>query len=162
EQALEWIRNNNAFGPDHQLVKDVKAYLDSFPDEAHGFQLELGANLVKSGKPALLVGWRRGFWVFELTAEQSAKVGTAALTRTMRKLLRDGGEVPRAFATPPPVFDAGSSLPLDRPLTGRLPFRNLGRESSGYPSVRLTHWPGTAVSISYSHYLSKFVGKEDK
>src|SRR5262249_58398839 len=83
EQALGWIRNNNAFGPNHKLVKDVKAYLESFPDEAHGFQLELGANLVKSGKPALLVGWRRGFWVFELTAEQSAKVGKAAPTRTM-------------------------------------------------------------------------------
>jgi uncharacterized protein (TIGR03066 family) len=162
EQALEWIRNNNAFGPDHQLVKDVKAFLDSFPDAAHGFQLQLAADLVKSGKPTLLAGWRRGFWVFELSAEQSAKVEKGALQRTMMKPLPDMGEVPPDFAISPPVFDAGSSLPADRPLTGRLPFRNLGRESLGYPSVRLTHWPGTAVSISYSHYLSKFVGKEDK
>src|SRR5262249_5599106 len=119
------------------------------------------ANLVKSGKPALLVGWRRGFWVFELTAEQSAKVEKDALKRTMMKPLPDMGEVPPDFAVSPPVFDAGSSLLMDKPLTGRLPFRNLGRESLGYPSVRLTHWPGTAVSISYSHYLSKFVGKDD-
>jgi uncharacterized protein (TIGR03066 family) len=162
EQALDWVRNNNAFGPDHRIVKDVKAYLDSFPDDAHGFQLQLGAALVKSGKAALLVGWRRGFWVFELSAEQSAKVDRGALQRTMMNPLPDMGEVPPDFAISPPVFDAGSSLPMDRPLTGRLPFRNLGRESLGYPSVRLTHWPGTAVSISYSHYLSQFVGKDDK
>jgi uncharacterized protein (TIGR03066 family) len=162
EQALEWIRNNNAFGPEHQLVKDVKAYLDSFPDDAHGFQLQLGAGLAKSGKATLLVGWRRGFWVFDLSAEQGAKMQRAALQRTMMKPLPDMGEVPPDFAISPPVFDAGSSLPMDRPITGRLPFRNLGRESEGYPSVRLTHWPSTAVSISYSHYLSKFVGKEDR
>ena len=162
EQALEWIRNNNAFGPDHQIVKDVKAYLDSFPDDAHGFQLELGADLVKSGKAALLVGWRRGFWVFELSAEQSAKVDKKRLQRTMMNPLPDMGEAPPDFAISPPVFDADSSLPMDKPLTGRLPFRNLGRDSDGYPSIRLTHWPGAAVSISYSHYLSNVVGKEDK
>jgi uncharacterized protein (TIGR03066 family) len=162
EKALEWIRTNNAFGPDHQLVKDVKANLDSFPDADHGFQFQLGANLVKSGKPTLLVGWRRGFWVFELSAEQSAKVEKSALHWTMMKPLPDMGELPPDFGIAPPVFDAGPSLPLDKPITGRLPFRNLGRESHGYPSIRLTHWPGTAASISYSHYLSKFVGKDDK
>jgi hypothetical protein len=73
ERALEWVRDNNAFGPEHKLVKDVKAHLESLQG-GHGFKFEMGAGLVKSGKPAVLLGWRRGFWVFELSAKEVTKV----------------------------------------------------------------------------------------
>jgi serine/threonine protein kinase len=162
EQALAWVREHNDFGPNHQLVKDVQAFLGSLPGPEHGFKLVLGPDLVKSGKATILLGWRHRFWAFELTAAQSAKLNKNLLTRTTLNPSKDAGEVRPDFALSAPVFDAGPTLPADRAITGRLPFRNLGREALGYPSIRLTHWTDVAATTSYSHYLSKFVGKDDK
>jgi hypothetical protein len=161
-QAVEWVRAKNAFGPDHRIVKDVKAFVDSLPNAAHGFKLKMSGDLVKTGRGVILLGWRRHFWAFELSPEATAKLEKSALQTTVMKPLADLGEVRPDFAIAPPVFDAGSSLPLDQAITGKLPFKNLDRESRGYPSIRLTTWTGTTVTIQYSHYLSKFVGKKDK
>jgi hypothetical protein len=161
-QAVDWTRENNAFGANHKLVKDVQAFVDSLPSAAHGFQLELSGNLVKSGKTTILAGWRRGFWTFELSAEETAKRETSAMKKTTIKPLPDMGEVRPDFALSPPVFEARAGVPADKHITGRLPFKNLDRESLGYPSIRLTACAGSNVTICYSHYLSKFVGKDDK
>src|SRR5262249_34555941 len=68
EQAIAWVREHNALGPDHQIVKDTQ---NKLAQEAHHFLVTLGANLVKSGKATWLLGWRGRFYVFELTPEQS-------------------------------------------------------------------------------------------
>jgi hypothetical protein len=158
EQAIDWVKAKNAFGPTHDLVKDGKAHLDGLTAERPDFLFELGANLTKSGKETWLLGWRNRFWVFELSAAQSAghdkdRMRKYALDRTFDNFVR------RDFEIRPPAFPG--PLPADRDIVGKLPFKNLGRVSTGYTTVRLAYWRGKDRYVSYSHRPSRFVGKEE-
>ena len=158
EQALDWVKANNAFGPTHELVKDVKTLLDGLTAERPDFAFEFGADLTKSMKETWLVGWRDRFWAFELTAAQSAgrekgRLLSIALERTNDNFMR------RDFEIQPPKFAGG--LPADRDVVGKLPTKNLGRTSTGFPSVRLVSWRGKERQISFSHRPSSVVGKEE-
>jgi predicted Zn finger-like uncharacterized protein len=161
-QALEWVRTKNAFGPEHKLVADTKADLDSMRDDSPGFFFELGPDLVKSKKPTWLLGWQGEFHVFELRPDQGAKIAKNNMRRTTLNPLNDLGMVKKDFTIEKPIFDGGTRLTLDKEVTGKLPFRNLGRTSEDYLSVRMVYWEGNERVIQYWHYLSKFVTKDDK
>ena len=47
-------------------------------------------------------------------------------------------------------------MPADKEIVGKLPFKNLGRETNGYPSIRLIYWQDGERHTAYSHYKSKF------
>lgn len=163
-QGIEWVRENNAFGPDHKLVKDVEEFLTKqVKDGLHFYQITLGAELAKSGKATILVGYRRKIWTFELTEEQAVKFDKGGMLRTMVKPQPDAGPVGVEFEISNPVFDGGTTIRSDAEITGKLPFRlTKPRDSTGYISIRLTYWIGNTKAVSYSHYKSKFVGKDDK
>lgn len=164
EQAVEWMRLNRDPGIDAKIVDNVKKFVDTLPEGKPDFMLEIGSELTKSGKATWLLGWRGGFWAVELTAAQSAsaKIDRNTMTKTSLNPPDDGGVVKPDFEISKPVFDGGTSLPVDKEITGKLPFKNLDRESLGYPSIRLTFWQNGATHTMYSHYLSKFVRKDDK
>ncbi len=160
EQALEWIRTNQATG--YNLVESARKHLDALPIGKPDFQFELGSELLKSGKATWLLGWRGRFWAVELSAAHSRVIDRNAITKTALNPLEDLGEVRTDFEIAKPEFDGDTTLPADKEVTGRLPFKNLGRESKGYPSIRLTYWDEKDRHVQYSHYLSKSVAKEDK
>jgi hypothetical protein len=69
DQTLEWVRQNNRWKPDAEIVQNIAKTANRSLAESDGFQVLLGPKLVRSGRPTLLTAHTGGWSVFELPAE---------------------------------------------------------------------------------------------
>jgi hypothetical protein len=71
DRLVDWVRVNNRWGPDANIVMGTTAQVDEALPKSNGFTVGLGSGLVRSGKPTLVAARTGGFFVFELTPEQA-------------------------------------------------------------------------------------------
>jgi len=119
DQAINWLRENNRWGPAAPIVADTARDLDANLDRMGGFQLHFGSFLLRSNRAAVLAGHPGGFFVFEPTDEQ---VRALRFRESHRIFIRyHKGTEPRRRATPRARL---SGLRIDdrfsagRPITG--------------------------------------------
>src|SRR5205823_3198159 len=72
DRLVGWVRENNRWRPDAEVVADTVRLAEANFPKADGFTLRLGGGLLKSGRPTLLTAQAGGFFVFELTPDQAA------------------------------------------------------------------------------------------
>jgi hypothetical protein len=146
DSTVAWVKKNNAFGPDHKLVKDVTAKFASDVKENWGFSLALGRKLTKSRKPTLMGGWNGSVFVFECDAEQPAALRIPDDAMAFRGIAQ--GVVQRdkqpVTLSDLKVNNAGA-LGLDEKITGSVAYKKTGEAKGTVLLLRLTYLAGDAV-----------------
>jgi hypothetical protein len=144
DRAVDWLRANNRWRPEHPLVTDTAARIDQDLDAAEAFQVLLGAGLLKSGKATLLEGRAGALDVFELGPDlardlpvgpQGCRVENYSTGDDLRRA------APRVLLSGA-VLDGASRFFPERPVAGSVVYRVLSRWQ-GNCALRLTHYFGT-------------------
>jgi hypothetical protein len=159
--TMDWVRTNNAFGPDHKIVANTIKKLESVGIN-QGFIYRLGSGLVKSGKQTLLCVWGDELFVFELTAEQSDRYPLEPAASTFTVVSADDlGRIPPEVRLSAPRIDNADRLDRAKKITGTVAFRRLGRGAGGgASSLRLVFYEGGTRAHMYSHSLGADAAKD--
>lgn len=152
DAAVEWIRKNNAFGPETQLVQDAARKLAAFDAKGINFSLIYGGGLLKSGRVTEVMGHDGQCFIIAYTAEQSRQIdqnprGMTAIPS--RKAL------PRAPGTPVrigvPLLGGRPPWNASRRVNIAIPFRDIVGEARPEFSIRMTYRIGDATTSVISH-----------
>lgn len=148
-QAVDWVRANNGFGPDDQVVKVVRDHLSKLKP-GDGFVLALGAGLVKSKKATWVAGYGGKTFVFELSPEQArqAKIDESAVS--VLPVAQGSFPAGNAFALSDPKIDNADRLDAGKGVTGSVAYRLAGKEE-GHASVRVVFLVGNLRVTTYTH-----------
>jgi hypothetical protein len=141
EQAVEWVRANNSFGPDSQVVPTLAKDLQDRIGPNQGYILILGSGAVKSKKATALAGWNGALFVFELTDAQVRALNLPDLGRITQNIpaAPDAGRGDAvATLTAVRITDA-AALDSARKLTGTLSYKPTGKVT-GFVWVRVRLW----------------------
>jgi hypothetical protein len=144
DRAVEWVRANNRWQPNHPSVAYAASHIDRDLTAAEAFQVALGPGLVKSGKLTLLVGRAGNLDVFALgpefardcsIGEQGCQVRNYSAGDDLRRA------TPRVLLSDAAIRGADSLFP-ERPVSGSVTYRILDRWPGPY-GLRLTYYFGT-------------------
>jgi serine/threonine protein kinase len=142
DRAADWLRANNHWGPDHEIVGSLTQRLDRDPDGLDGFQIGLGSGLVKSGRPTLLAGRAGDLYVFELTPAQAR----GPMLKPMASWVLNHSKSDEARRAIPRItlsnatLDGADALSAAQPWTGAVAYRIRERWAGSY-GLRLTFYP---------------------
>jgi hypothetical protein len=153
--GVEWVRGNNAFGPNHEIVDDTAKKLDDQVEAGQGFVATFGATLVKSRKPTMLVGWNGDVFPLELTAEQGkqAKVQDAEMAVQAVPAGDDLGPTEAVGRLSALKIDHADALDGAAKMTGRVQFHRLRPDDANeYYSLRLMILGPKTRSTVYQHF----------
>lgn len=78
-KAVDWIKKNNKFGPDHGIVNDMSTHIDEQTQEGFNINLYFGKNLLKSGKFHSVHLWSGQFFQFDVTERQASTMDLGPL-----------------------------------------------------------------------------------
>jgi hypothetical protein len=140
-QAVDWLRANNARPDNESLVNYVASHIDRDLNEVEAFQLQFGAALLKSKKATLVMGRAGVLHIVELDPVQARDfpIGTVRVkNHSMRDEQRRA--VPRVVLSEV-VLDGADHLFPEKPLTGKVAYRNTARSTEKF-SLRLTFYFG--------------------
>ena len=145
ELGAAWVRDNNAFGPDHKIVADAARQFKEQVKPGEGFLPMLGPKVLKSQKATVLVGWGGAATPLELTPDQARQMSIAdagMVVQTLPASDDDGGEDPLAELSDL-RFDRDDS-PVGRQfLSGWASFVRL-RSDTVFASMRRRRFPAPA------------------
>src|SRR5262249_23631716 len=119
DQAVAWLRDNNAFNAKSTFVAERTGQIDSYLATGDGFVMELGPNLVKSRRPTYLAVHRGQFLALDLAGEQARAYTKPGNSSTMVEI---SGTDPRIV--PPPVrlselrIENAAALPATSSFSG--------------------------------------------
>jgi hypothetical protein len=142
EQALAWLRENNTWGASGSIVQHAAQEIDSNFDRLESFQLLVGAQLLRSSKPALLAGHPSGFFVFPLTEAQAKALQFGPTTlrwRGCRKAIDARRPAPRVHLSSL-RFDHANQQPSAARLTGKVHYEVGETPVTGPYAVRITFY----------------------
>jgi hypothetical protein len=152
DQAIAWLRRNNRWGPDADIVSQTATPLDGWLSRGDGLQVNLGGKLLKSGRPMILAARAEDVFRFEVLTPLGLPLRWNPMARGLRAY--SGGEEARRRA--PRVvlsslrFDS-LVLPRGDPVSGRVEYRRTGPPGET-PHLRLVYYPGQ-VRTTAMHYL---------
>jgi len=156
DKVLKWVRENDAVGPDTDLVHYIEKYLSEHPIISRSkLLLYFGPLLLKSGMPQVLLIWGDQDLVLELSASQAKEMKLGTRTLTVRNAsdfsaserTNRGRRMPPLFYISQVKLSGGNKLEVGQPLTGTLRYD-------------LKHaLPSNNVVIKLSYILSR--GKEN-
>ncbi len=142
--AVNWVRDNNAFGPNAGMVNTVEKQLDQAVGfDKVGFVARYGSREMKSGKPTLLVGWNGDVFPLELTPEQGKQLGIQDNELGMAGISAgngsDLGPGPQLGELSGLKIDGADGLDSDAPVKGTVGFHRLRPDAADeYYALRLT------------------------
>ena len=157
QKAIGWLKQNNKFGPDHGIVKDMTSVMDDATKDGFNVNLSFGKNLMKSGKFQSISLWSGQFISFSLTDQQAAKIDlkeSSVDTNTAKR--QDKRAAKPIFALSELKFNelnqgtiAGSTK-----LTGTLKCQLLGKLEPG-KTYALRQGYRTKVNVLRFHYYEE-------
>ncbi len=151
QKAVAWIKENNKFGVDAQIVTDMTEAIDKALSAGENFAITFGEHLLSGGTPVQIVYWDGEFLVIPLTAEQARAVD---LKESSVDLVTNKGRAKREpvkVATIQSVkFDNPSSVDGSKPVTGEVTCDITGTMPSN-AAVRVAYFKGSAVSSGFSY-----------
>jgi hypothetical protein len=143
DQAIGWLRQNNRWGPEGRVAKEAAREVGSWLHKVDGFQVDVGAGLLKSARPTILAVRRGAFFRFEPTPEQVR----ALKLRVNLRVLHPYRKVAERWRAEPRVelsdlqIDRASALRPGEKITGRVHYRLTGAWGNT-PHLRLVYYPG--------------------
>jgi WD40 repeat protein len=154
DQIIHWVRDNNAFGPNHKIVADVTAMVKKHEDAGEDFGLRFGSGLVKSGKTTQLESFNGQFLMLELSDSQAKALGMTPFNLIETKAQPDGTRVAAEVAIGKPEFDSKLSWDFTKPITGHVTLRALQDFTHGDFALRIRFSDGATTFSSYDHLLA--------
>ena len=140
--GVDWVRDNNAFGPKAGIVRTVEMQFDEAVGfDKVGFVARYGDREMKSKKPMLLVGWNGDVFPLELTPEQGKQLGIQIneLGVTGIPAGDDLGPGPERGELSDLKLDHADALDVAAPMKGTVKFHRLHPDAADeYYSLRLT------------------------
>jgi serine/threonine protein kinase len=147
DQVADWLRRNNAFGPEHLIVEDNARRLDEKLAGGKAFILRLGPKLVKSGRPTILAGRQRDFFAFELSPKSSGIDDfSTALIVTAAQSQEFFEDLPVLLSNL--TVNQKGALDGDRDVIGSVTYRGQANVG-GKLALRLTFMLGTSTRTHY-------------
>ncbi|HVS37607.1 MAG TPA: hypothetical protein VMS17_18740 [Gemmataceae bacterium] len=164
EVGVQWVRDNNAFGPNDKIVDLASMRLNQqVGGDDGGFVAMFGARLMKSKTPTMLVGWNGEALPLTMTAEQAKLAGLAdavMTTRTLRAADDVGPEAPVGRLSDLKIEHA-EALDGAAPLTGTVAFHRLRPDDADQVfSLRMVIPAGNSQITLYQHLRTR-LPKED-
>jgi serine/threonine protein kinase len=148
DPMVEWVRNNNAFGPEHLMVRDVARKRDEAGQR--GFMFYLGPQLVRNQRLTVLTTIHKSFLVLELPKEQSGAIpAKSALAQTVSTKDERMSADPQ-FQLGNPVIESANAHDASQQIKGKVAIRRL-HKGSGLYALRLKYVLGTNTYTMYSH-----------
>jgi Protein kinase domain len=153
DEAIAWVRANNRWKPEAEIAVKTATRIDNLLPKVDGLVLTFGGNLLKSGKPTLLAARPGGFFVFELTPEQTklANVGPINQVFSWHSHTAD----PRLRVPRVQLSNFNIDAANDHPSGGRIEGAidcELPDPAGPDDHLRITHYRGDGRRITYSHY----------
>jgi hypothetical protein len=151
DQAVDWLRANNVWQPDHSIVGYVADHIDRDLAGSEAFQVLLGPLLVKSSKPTLLVGRAGTLHVFELGPALARDIAATGCRMQNYSPSDDRRRAAPRVLLSALVIDGAERPVPQRPLTGALAYRIIDRWPGGY-ALRLTFYAGKRRRYLFLHH----------
>ncbi|HEV3258402.1 MAG TPA: hypothetical protein VG013_16095 [Gemmataceae bacterium] len=160
DQAVDWVKVNNRFGPHHKIVDDTRKRLMQVGFD-EGFVMKLGGGLVQSSMPTVLVGWDGELFVWPLTPAQAKamKVPEHAVVTTNIRSAGDLGPAPPAAVLAAPRIDHANDLEPGQKITGAVTFRQLG-SPRGHFALRVMYLTTGSRYIAYQQLEDMLPGNQ--
>jgi hypothetical protein len=154
-QMVDWIKANNAFGPEHKIVADIAKKVDALGDN-QGFVMRLGPNLTKSRQQTYVIGWGSDLFAFGLTPAQAKlrPLAPAQMTYETVNQNADLGRVGEDYVLSDLNFDRADGVDVNQPVTGTVAVK-VAKENEGYPSLRLTYITNNLRVTAYDHKIGQ-------
>jgi hypothetical protein len=145
DQALDWLRQNNRWGPKAEIVKITAESVCPHLSRVDGFQFAVGGGLLRSKRPTLVAARAGGPFVLELTPAQAQalQLGLGDRSHFLRNYRKGTDERrlrPRVGLSGL-TLDQASGLPRGQRLTGTVAYR-FTQPVSEDTQLRLTWYAG--------------------
>jgi hypothetical protein len=162
DKAIDWLKLNNVFGPDHQIVVDQTAIIDQELDAGRNLQLVIGKGLVKSGTPSFVCIYSGTFFAFSLNEQQAQAFDFPKMTVVKHSAGQAGWRLsePKAQLHDLKIAHA-DGLDGTQKLTGTVQYQRLDTEPSNY-ALKVQYIAGGRAVTAYHHlgeYLTKSEGE---
>jgi hypothetical protein len=160
-RVTAWLKENNRHGPGHAMVGQLSARVARQLDKGGGFELSLGAGLLKSGTPTLLTAWDGELFVLPYSPEQARALDLTAQKVEFRETgsRRDPIRAPPLLELAQPRIDGADALDTSRKITGSVQYR--WREVfAGSYALRFRCTPGKQGTTRY-FYLKAGLPAQD-
>lgn len=151
QKAVAWIKENNAYGVDARIVKDMTDVIDKAVLAHENFALSFGEKLLSGGAPAEIVSWDDAFLVVPLTPEQARQMDLkpSGVDVVTNKTHAKRAESP-AVEVQSVKFDNAANVDGSKKLTGELTCKIVGKMPES-PAIRLSYFKGSATSSGFSY-----------
>jgi serine/threonine protein kinase len=159
DRAIAWVRDHNRWGPGHAIVAKVEGDIDDAYDTAEVFELDLGSNLVRSGKTTLLTARAGELRVFELTPAQSKEMPlpASALGFHPTRHRSDRRRRSQSFTLSDLAIHGNDVIDGNQKISGTVAYRS-SRPAPEELCLRLTYFPGDVRRSSFdnldNHHMS--------
>jgi hypothetical protein len=162
DRLVGWVRENNIWGPDHPVASDTAHRVEqNLAKNPAGFVVSLGGQVVKSGRPTLVIARPGGFHRFDLTPEQAAAAKLHDRGSVFAPLPRaDESRRARPAVELSDLRIAGADgLTSEQLLAGTVAYHFLAPPRPG-GHLRLTYYlPGKNSRVVLSHYPKSPLGE---
>ncbi len=153
DQAVAWLKANNRFGPDSQLVRDMTDQIDSQIDKVNNLSLTIGGGMTKADTPYQLNIWAGQFFAFELTDDQATAlgVGNKSIDVSTGTKHLDRRLSPALVKLQTPKIDGAPNLDGGAKVTGTVKFKAATKPTEQV-AVRLSYMVGQSTSSSFQYF----------
>jgi hypothetical protein len=151
QKAVAWIKENNRYGVDAQIVTDMTEVIDKAVTAKENFALSFGERLLSGGSPVQLASWDNELLVIPLTARQARemdlKESSVNLVTNKSHAKRDPAPVANVQSI---KFNDSSHINGSKPITGELTCQITGAMPDK-AAVRVSYFKGSAVSSTFAY-----------
>ncbi|MBY0528203.1 MAG: hypothetical protein K2R98_32710 [Gemmataceae bacterium] len=159
-QMVEWMKANNAWGPNSGVVNTMRNEIDNDVRDNRNYCVGFGNELTRSKKPYLLYSFSGQFYVFELTDTQARELEISPRGNSYSTLSvnRDQRVAPSLVQIAKPSIDNARGIDGTKPLTGKVSLKLLNSLPAN-TAVRLCYSAGGSTSCLF-HYLDNLPQKD--
>jgi hypothetical protein len=148
---VDWIKENNRWGVDAPIVKDMTGQIDSAITAHENFCMTLGEHLLSAGSPVYVTSWDGEFMIIPLTAEQARamEVGESSASFATHKwtAVRDASPV---LSVQSVTFENADNVDGSKSVSGELTCQITGDLPEG-PAIRISYGKNNSTVASYSY-----------
>ncbi|MCE9546423.1 MAG: hypothetical protein K8T25_13015 [Planctomycetia bacterium] len=139
-QMIDWLRNNNKFGPDDTFVKQIGDQIASDIDNVNLLELTIGSGMTRSGKTCRVCAFAGEFFAFEMTDGQGEAAGTkpSSVDYSTGTKTRDRRESPPIAKVSELAINNAAALNGGDKVTGTVTVDVTGELPKMKPALRLT------------------------
>lgn len=152
QTIVEWLQNNNKFGPDSGFVNDMRQVAEEEIEKEMNVNFFFGADLMESGVFKSLSLFNHRVMVFDMTPEQAAamELGSSSVTTSSSGSHGSPAEQ-QSFELSQLVVNSADAVGKNAKISGQVFCKALGDTGSQEYALRISY--RAAQGVSQFHYL---------